>query len=336
MAELGSGAFEEVTESFGSGRHFGAVGEDALAGIVASPAEFLAAVGAREFPVTEPAVARAAFLVSPLGFRLSEQSATDNRYMAATSAVCEARALVEHTELARALAQTLPVVVFAGDRETPDAVFSNNVFATAQGRLILGRMRHAERRREAERHDIRGFFSGQLGREVYDLSGREDLIAELTGPLVIDRGRRIGFCGLTSRCDRAGAEAMHEAFDLALTFVFDLDPAEYHTNVVMSVLASRAVVLHAPSFRDPGVPRAIAELYAPNVLYLSDEEKAGFVGNCLALSASDLWMSARAEHALRPESRAALESWGFRILSSPLEEIEKGGGSLRCCVAEIF
>jgi len=335
MAALGSGAFEEVAEPFEPGR-LGPAGEGAPAGIVDSPAGFLAAVRARDVPVTEATVARAAFLVSPLGFRLSEQSATDNRYMAATSAVCEARALLEHTELARALARTLPVVVFAGDRETPDAVFSNNVFATAQGRLILGRMRHAERQREAERHDIRGFFSGQLGREVYDLSGREDLIAELTGPLVIDRGRRVGFCGLTSRCARAGAEAMHQAFDLALTFVFELDPAEYHTNVVLAVLASRAVVLHAPSFRDPAVPSAIAELYAPNVLFLSDEEKASFAGNCVALSETDLWMSARAVRALRPESRAALESWGFRILSSPLDEIEKGGGSLRCCVAEIF
>lgn len=303
--------------------------------IVDTPRAFRAALARGRYEVVAPATARAAFLVAPLGFRLSAETAADNRYMAAGEA-SEARALAEHAELARALAETLPVVAFAGDRATPDAVFPNNVFATAPGRLIVGRMRHAERRREAARRDIRDFFVRELGREVADLSGRDDLVAELTGPLVIDRGRRIGFCGLTDRCDRAGAEAMHALFDLALTFVFALRPEEYHTNVVMSVLASRAVVLHAGSFVDPEVPRAVAELYAPNVLWLSDEEKAAFAGNCIALSARDLWMSAAAEAALRPASRAALEGWGFAIRSVPLPEIEKAGGSLRCCVGEIY
>jgi len=304
--------------------------------VVDSADAFRESLAAGDFAPRPPLAARAAFLVSPLGFRVSAETAADNRYMAVGEGASEGRALLEHAELARALADTLPVVVFAGDRETPDAVFSNNVFATAEGRLILGRMRHAERRREAGRADIRGFFAGELGRQVVDLSAREEVIAELTGPLVIDRGRRIGFCGLTGRCNRAGAEAMHEAFGLDLSFVFELDPGEYHTNVVMSVLASRAVVLHAPSFVDPEVPRAIAELYAGRALLLSDAEKAAFVGNCIALSERDLWMSAGAERALRPESRARLESWGFRIRSVPLDEIEKAGGSLRCCVAEIY
>ncbi len=47
---------------------------------------------------------------------------------------------------------------FRAIRRTPDAVFPNNVFATAPGRLIVGRMRHPVRQREAERADIRGFF----------------------------------------------------------------------------------------------------------------------------------------------------------------------------------
>jgi hypothetical protein len=304
--------------------------------IVDTPRSFRAALARGGFEIRDPVAAHAAFLVSPLGFRLSAETAIDNRYMETGAAVSEARALVEHAELARALADTLPVVTFAGDRTTPDAVFPNNVFATAPGRLVVGRMRHGERRREAARRDIRDFFAAELGREIVDLSGRDDLVAELTGPLVIDRGRRIGFCGLTERCDRAGAEAMHALFGLELSFVFALRPDEYHTNVVMSVLAGRAVVLHARSFADPEVPAAIADAFPERVLWLSDTEKAAFVGNCIALGADQVWMSARAEAALRPASRAALESWGFRIRAVALDEIEKAGGSLRCCVAEIY
>jgi len=54
------------------------------------------------------------------------------------------------------------------------------------------------------------------------------------------------------------------------------------------------------------------------------------------LSESDVWMSRAAATALRPANRSLLEAAGFRIRSVPLDEIEKAGGSLRCCVAEIF
>jgi hypothetical protein len=302
--------------------------------IADTPSAFRAAARALAPRPGRRATARAALLVAPHGFRLAAESASDNRYMAAGEANA-ARALAQHAEFARALERTLPVVSFPGDPATPDAVFPNNVFATAPGRLVVGRMRHAVRRREAERADIRRFFA-ERGYETVDLSRRDDLVAELTGPLVVDHARALGYCGLTGRCDRAGAQAMHAAFGLELTFVFELVPAEYHTNVVMSVLAGRALLVHEPSFADPEVPRAIAEVYGEQVLRLSDEEKANFVGNSIALAEDAVWMSARAATALRPESRAALAAWGFEVRSAPIDELEKAGGSLRCLVAEIF
>jgi hypothetical protein len=304
--------------------------------IVESPAAFRAAVAAGVFPRTPRATARAALMVRPDGFRLAEESRSDNRYMAVGSKVSEELALAEHAELASAISRTLEVRVFEGDPQTPDAVFPNNVFATAQGRAVIGRMRHSVRRREAGRADIRRYLGEELGYPIVDLSAREGLVAELTGPLVIDRARAIGYCGLSERCDRPGAQAMHEALGLELTFVFDLVAGEYHTNVFMAVLAGRALVLHEGSFRDPQVPAAIAEVYGDRVLRLSDEEKAAFVGNCIALGPDAVWMSVRAAAATRPTSREALRAWGFEVRTVALDEIEKAGGSLRCCVAEVF
>jgi hypothetical protein len=302
--------------------------------IVDSPQAFRDAIAGGRFAIEHPTAARAAFLVSPLGFRLAGESASDNRYMDMKTATSEERALVEHAHLARALADTLPVFSLPGDPETPDAVFPNNVFATTKDRLILGAMRHEVRRREAIRSDIQTLFTGLFAKRIATLPS--DCVAELTGPLIVDRGRNIGFCGLTERCDRRGAEAMDAAFGLDLTFVFELDPAEYHTNVVMSVLASRALVIHPPSFRDPEVPRAIAALYGERVFELTDAEKAAFAGNCIALSERDVWMSAAAAAALTPQHRADLAGWGFDLKFAALAEIEKAGGSLRCCVAEIY
>lgn len=303
--------------------------------IVHDPAEFLRLATPERLPASAPASARGAFLVTPLGMTLAAESAQDNRYMAMAQPFDASKALAEHAALARALSRRVPVTCFPGDPATPDAVFPNNVFGTAPGRVVFGRMRHAVRQREAGRADIRSWFVDVLGRTPVDLS-RGDFVAELTGSLVIDRARGIGFCGLSERCDEAGARAMHEAFDLRLTFCFALAPGEYHTNVVMSVLAGRALVIARDGFADARAAAAIAQFYAPRVLELSPAQKADYAGNCIALSDDAVWFSARAAAALAPMQRAALESWGFAVESIDLAEIEKAGGSLRCCVGEIF
>lgn len=279
--------------------------------------------------------ARAAFLVAPEGFRLAEQSAGDNRYMNLALMVDAERALSQHRALQRALARTLPTICFPGDPQTPDAVFPNNVFATAPGRLIVGRMRHPVRQREAERTDILRFFTEVMGYAVYDLRTQAG-ICELTGSMVIDRARRIGFIALTERCDGAGADAMQAAFDLQASFRFALKPDEYHANVVMSVLASRALVICPDSFADPLTATALIDCYAPNVVELSASEKNAFAGNCIALSDAAVWMSEAAADALAPHNRVAFERLGFKLHSVALDEIEKAGGSLRCCVGEVF
>jgi len=304
--------------------------------IVTSPDAFLAAIAKPGgFTVSAPATARAAFLVSPIAFALAAESASDNRYMDLAMVPDPARALSEHAELARRLSADLPVITFPGDPDAPDGVFPNNVFATIRGQLIIGRMRHAVRQREAARADIRSWFGDVLGYRTRDLS-ETDCVAELTGALVIDRARGIGYCGLSDRCDMAGAKAMHDAFGLHLTFCFELAAGEYHTNVVLAILASRAAIIAEDGFRDPAVAAAIARAYAGRTIQIDEAQKKSFCGNAIALSDQRIWLSARAARALSPGQRQALHEWGLEIGEVALDEIEKAGGSLRCCVAEIY
>ena len=282
-----------------------------------------------------PATARAAFLVAPDGFRLAEQSAQDNVYMADAAAFDANRASMQHRDLHRALSATLPTVCFAGDNETPDALFPNNVFGTAAGRYVVGRMRHAVRQREATRTDIRQFFGDVLGYFEIDLSQQEHP-CELTGALVIDRARGLGFCGLSERCDEAGARLMHEAFGLRATLMFDLAEGEYHTNVVLAVLAGRVAVICRDGFADQAVVEAITTLYAPDAILCTPDEHAAFVGNCIALSEDKVWMSAAAGRALQPDHRQQLSDAGFQVAVVELDAIEAAGGSLRCCIGEVF
>ena len=292
-------------------------------------------------PDAGAATARAAFLVAPDGFRLAGQSAEDNRYMAQASAFDATRASQQHRDLQRAISSELPVICFAGDPDTPDAVFPNNVFATAHlashvaPRYIVGRMRHPVRQQEALRADMRDFFGNVLGYEAVDLSIQPHP-CELTGALVIDRARGIGFCGLSERCDEAGAHLLHEAFGLRATLLFALAPGEYHANVVLAILAGRAALICPQGFADPSVVDTIAALYAPHAIVLSAAEHAAFAGNAIALSPGHVWMSTTAERALTTASRLGLAAAGLAVRSVELDAIEAGGGSLRCCIGEIF
>jgi hypothetical protein len=303
--------------------------------IVTDPGEFLAAYSPERYPVRAASTARAAFLVTPASATLAAESATDNRYMDLAQTIEPSRALAQHAELARRLGADLPVISFPGSADCPDDMFPNNVFATAPQRFIVGRMRHAVRQREAERADIRSFFRDTLGYRLIDFA-REPFVAELTGSLVIDHARGIGYCGLSERCDLAGARAMHEAFGLRLTFCFELAAGEYHSNVVMALLAGRMLLAAAAGFRDPGVPLAIARAYGENVVWLSRQQKNAFSANAITLSPTRVWMGRRAAEALDPAQRRAIERAGFALADVELDEIEKAGGSLRCCVAEIF
>lgn len=286
------------------------------------------------------AIARAAFLVAPDGFARAEQSAGDNRYMAAADAFDPGRAGAQHRALHQALSETLPTICFAGDPDTPDALFPNNVFATVRAagaapRCLIGRMRHPVRQREAARADIRRFFELSLGYEEHDLS-QQPHPCELTGALVVDRAHGLGYAGLSERCDEAGARLMHRAFGLRATLLFDLAPGEYHTNVVLAVLAGRAALVSPGGFADPAVAAAIAGFYGPRGIVLDPAEQAAFVANAIALSTYTVWMSAGAARAARAQTQQALAQAGFAVAAVELDAIEAAGGSLRCCVGELF
>ena len=304
-------------------------------------------IGYRAFP-------QAVFLVLPEDFSLSAESATDNVYMAAGAANSEL-ALRQSLTLASALkAAGINVVLFPGDKSSPDAVFPNNAFSTAEaqtpesrvsdanptsrGRYFTGAMRHPSRQRETARVDIHHFFSHVLGYEYLDFAATlaAGETAELTGSLVIDRARNIGFCGLSQRCSEAGARAMHKAFGLNKTYVFELAAGEYHSNVVLSALGGKGIVLARSGFADPLDAEVIAALYPGHCVDLNAEEKNNFAANCIALRADQLWMSARAAASLRPNTLRAIAGLDLKIYSTQLSELEKAGGSLRCMIGEIY
>ncbi len=276
-------------------------------------------------------------MIDPDRFFVSDQTARDNLYMDTAVETDTDRAMRQHRLLAQTISDCgVPVIRFPGRASTPDDVFPNNVFATAPGRFIVGSMLHPQRRLEANRTDIRELFTGLLGYQCFDLSKQPGLVAELTGAMVIDRGRGIGFCGLTQRVNPAGCQAMHEAFNLNLTYQFELQPTEYHTNVVMTVLADRVLIICPSAFVDSEAPKAIAAAYPGHVLEIDAAEKTAFAGNCIAVNDQDVMLSMTALEALPVSKQQQLRDWGFELHAVPFSELEKAGGSVRCTIGEIY
>lgn len=279
---------------------------------------------------------KAVFLVSPEYFRLESESASDNEYMDLSLKVDVDKALSQHRNLVQAIkAVGVPAIVFPGIPESADAVFPNNVYATTKDKLIVGKMFHSVRQHEASRKDIRDFFTKVVAKQEVDLSGL-DLVTELTGPYIIDRAKGLGFCGMSKRVNQQGLRAMHDAFGLRYSLEFPLCEGEYHTNVVMSILAGRACVIHEDSVAVTGFANVLEQIYPQRVLYLNDDEKAAFAGNCIALTDKDVFMSQTGVDALSIENQQKLNAWGFELHGVDVSEIEKAGGSLRCMVAEIY
>jgi len=279
--------------------------------------------------------ARLLFLRRPDGFRYAADSANDNVYMDSGRFDSE-RACAQWEGLVTALrAAGQLVLALPGDPQTPEAVFPNNVFATAPGRLLIGAMCHNSRQYEALHAPTRNVLGKLLGLQTVDLS-QKPVVAELTGSLVIDRARSLGYCGLSERCNRAGAEAMHEGFALKHSVLFDLSEGEYHSNVVLSALGGRGLLGYAGGIADEQWFAVWRQAMGERLIEISLEEKNAFVANCIALGGDQLWMSAAAVAALRPATRAAIEALGLSLHSSPLDEIEKAGGSLRCMIGEVY
>ena len=305
--------------------------------IIKNAADFRQQIAQQRYPIKQAATMKAAFMVSPVGFTLDMQTAQDNQYMQMEQAVDATRALVQQMNLAKRISDCgIPVSTFPGSPETPDAVFPNNAFATAHNkRYIIGSMRYANRQKETQRKDIRAFFDDVLGYQKYEIE-HESAVAELTGVLVPDRGRAVGFVGMTERVDEAGVAALHEGFQLDLLFQFELKPTEYHTNVVMACLAGEACVICPDSFVQQDDADAIADFYKGRTLEITDAEKQAFIGNCISITTEDVFFSQKALDTLTSQARSKLESWGFKLHGVDVSELEKAGGSLRCMVGEIF
>jgi hypothetical protein len=262
------------------------------------------------------------------------------------------QAVREFDTLVAALrAENIDVVVVDDTSEphTPDSIFPNNwVSFHADGRVVLYPMEAANRRTE-RRADIIEMLTDKHGfqvTEVVDLSGHEKAghYLEGTGSMVLDRTNRVAYACLSSRTqlDPLGDFAQRMGYDVVAFDAVDRNGAPlYHSNVLMSVGETVAIICDAAIVRDDQREAVMAHLRESghDVLRLNYDQLEAFAGNMLELRNREgdrvLAMSSQAWDSLSSEQQVILRANG-KTVRSPINNIESSaGGSVRCMLAEI-
>jgi len=168
---------------------------------------------------------------------------------------------------------------------------------------------------------------------------------ESTGVLIMDRIRKIAYVSLSERCSEKIAHVWASRMGYELCMFKSTDSVGrpiYHTNVVMSVGTTMAVV--CLDSVDNQVERENLEKTLQKthlIVKITREQMNNFCGNCLELRGHNgkkfLCMSQTAYNHFTDEQKKVILQHVDDFLYSDINVIETiGGGSVRCMMGELF
>ncbi len=290
-------------------------------------------------------------MIAPANFLANPQTALSNAFQEVqpSKSVSE-KARRECVDMADSLrAAGVEVLLFEDTAQPvkPDAVFPNNWFSThADGQLLLYPMA-VDNRRPERRIDIVSALSDDyalLVKKVTDFSGWESKqqFVEGTGSLVFDHLSRTAYAAWSGRTTPAVTQAVANHLGYRLVGFDTSGPRSrpvYHSNVMLSI-GNEFIVVCAQAIVAAQRREILAELAATGrqIIEISVEQMQGFAGNLLELAAADgpiIALSRTALDVLDNRQLSDLSRHGL-LLPMKVSEVERGGGSVRCMLAEIF
>ncbi len=295
-------------------------------------------------------------MIRPVRFGFNEQTAESNAFQNAGAAAqlkdtAQQRALEEFNQMVNCLREVGVDVIVVDDTpepHTPDSVFPNNWVSFHQdGTVCLYPMQAENRRLERSLQVIedlekRFFIENVIDFTNYESTGK---FLEGTGSMVLDRVNKIAYACLSPRTNPDVLNDFAEKLGYRIVSFHATDNQGkeiYHTNVVMSVGDSFAVVCLEciRNEKERFHVRNALERSGKEVIAITMKQLNHFAGNMLQVINQRgerlLVMSSQAYASLSPAQIRTLEKYA-RLVQSGLDTIEtNGGGSARCMMAEIF
>ena len=296
--------------------------------------------------------AKRILMIRPAKFAYNEQTAENNHFQEKTEVSnLNEKAIAEFDNFVKVLRDNAIKIIVIQDTEiphTPDSIFPNNWFSThPTGEYVLYPM-FAENRRAERKQDVLGAIRRhyQASRTI-DLTSweNENKFLEGTGSIILDHSNKIAYA---CRSIRTNESVFFEFckqmnFEPVLFNSFDENKNPiYHTNVMLSI-GEKFAVICAESISDEKERKFVLDSLHQSkkeIIEITMDQMNHFCANVIEVDNMDhescLIMSESAENAFTADQKNLIKQYS-KIISSPLQTIEKaGGGSARCMIAEIF
>src|SRR3954447_2821735 len=201
----------------------------------------------------------------------------------------------------------------------PDMVFAANGAFSVDGVVYGARFRYPQRTAEAAAHQV--FYDGRW-RFVAPTETNEG-----EGDFAYLPGRGLILSGYGFRTAPAAHAEAQEALGRPSISLRLVDPRFYHLDVALTVLDDDTVAYFPGAFSASS--QAILRQLFPDAV-IADEADALAFGLNLVSDGRNVVLNAEAS-AFAAKLRAA----GYTPVPVELAELKKGGGSVKCCVAEL-
>ena len=206
--------------------------------------------------------------------------------------------------------------------DLPDMVFAANGAFSVDGTVLGARFRYPQRSAEADAHER--WYAGSGWRyvaanHVNEGEGDFAYLPDAHGGLVL--------AGYGFRTEpNAHAEAQ-EVFGHPVISLRLVDPRFYHLDTALAAISDDTVAYYPGAFSGPS-QRVLAQLF-PDAVHATETDALAFGLNVVSDGL----------HVVLPAEATGMAErlWAAGYIPVPIElaELKKGGGSVKCCIAEL-
>ena len=206
----------------------------------------------------------------------------------------------------------------------PDMVFAANGAFSVDGVVYGARFRFSQRSAEAAIH--RAFYetAGASWRFVAPTA-----INEGEGDFTYLPGAHGGLilAGYGFRTDPAAHTEAQEALGRPVVSLHLIDPRFYHLDTALAPIDDENVIYYPGAFSESS--QAVLSQLFPGAIVATEADAMAFGLNLVSDGRNVLLNAESSELARR------LERLGYHTIPVELGELKKGGGSVKCCIAEL-
>jgi N-dimethylarginine dimethylaminohydrolase len=223
------------------------------------------------------------------------------------------------------LANGAAIETVAPAPDLPDLVFTANAAVVLDGKALLARFRHAERRGEEPLFEA-GFRALERRGLIADVATMPEGVAlEGAGDCIWDTRRRLFWMGCGFRSDPAAAAVVERVFGVRCVPLKLADPSFYHLDTALCALPCGGVIYHPGAFTPDALAALHAEVAPADRIALEAADATRFAANAVCFGRVVVLSSASLS------LRRALKSRGYTVVATPLTAFQKSGGSA-CCL----